>query len=293
MRQNRLFIMIEVPVMIIPFLALLVQAGAFERDTASQFATHFLDKTAAPDLARPITLDEATKIQAQYVSIISTEYGRVIGYKAGLTNNEVQRQFGVSHPLRGTLLKHMLKESGTVMSADFGPRPLSEGDLLLRVKDEGINNAETPRQTLNHISEAIPFIELPDLLFERGVTINGPKLSAVNVGARYGIVGDPIPVSPTKEWFERLETFKLQILDEKGDVIVEGNGSSLLGHPLNVVLWLKDSLNADGILLKKGDLLSLGTITKLMPALPDTTVRARYIGLDPKGPVEISVKFID
>jgi hypothetical protein len=39
------------------------------------------------------------------------------------------------------LLKNMLKASGTVMKADFGPRPLSEGDLLLRVKDEGINNA--------------------------------------------------------------------------------------------------------------------------------------------------------
>jgi len=43
--------------------------------------------------------------------------------------------------------------------------------------------------------------------------------------------------------------------------------------------------------LKKGDLLSLGTITKLMPTQPNTTIRAKYIGLDPRGPVEISVKF--
>jgi len=72
---------------------------------------------------------------------------------------------------------------------------------------------------------------------------------------------------------------------------VEGLGSNVLGHPLNVVLWIKDSLNAEGTFLRNGDLLSLGTITKLLPPKPGTTIRARYIDLDPKGPVEISVKF--
>ncbi|HEU18678.1 MAG TPA: hydratase [Deltaproteobacteria bacterium] len=276
---------------VIFFLVFLLQASVLAQDTASELAKHFLAKTAASDLDGTITVDEAMKIQAQYVSIISEKYGPVIGYKAGLTNEGVQKNFGVSHPLRGTLLKNMLRKSGTVMKADFGPRPLSEGDLILRVKDEGINTATTPRETLNHISEAIPFIELPDLLFEKGVKIDGPKLAAVNVAARYGVVGTPIQIQPTQKWFERLEKFQLQILDEKGTVLAEGTGSSILGHPLNVVLWIKDSLNAEGIQLKKGDLLSLGTITKLMPTQPNTTIRAKYIGLDPRGPVEISVKF--
>ena len=64
-----------------------------------------------------------------------------------------------------------------------------------------------------------------------------------------------------------------------------------MDDPLNVVLWIKNSLNAEGKRLKKGDLLSLGTITKLMPARPDTTIRAIYTGLDLSGPVEVSVKF--
>ena len=127
--------------------------------------------------------------------------------------------------------------------------------------------------------------------FENGVKIDGPKLAAVNVAARYGVVGTPIQIQPTQKWFERLEKFQLHILDEKGTVLAEGTGSNILGHPLNVVLWIKDSLNAEGIQLKKGDLLSLGTITKLMPTQPNTTIRAKYIGLDPRGPVEISVKF--
>jgi 2-keto-4-pentenoate hydratase len=231
------------------------------------------------------------QIQAKYVSLISKEYGPVIGYKAGLTSEVAQKTFGVSHPLRGTLLKNMMLESGTVMKANFGVRPLHDGDLILRVKGSGINKAKTPMEILSHIDAAIPFIELPDLLYEKGVKINGPKLAANNVAARYGVAGEPILIKPTKEWYDRLEKFKLQILDEKGTVVVEGLGSNVLGHPLNVVLWIKDSLNAEGTFLRNGDLLSLGTITKLLPPKPGTTIRARYIDLDPKGPVEISVKF--
>jgi 2-keto-4-pentenoate hydratase len=111
------------------------------------------------------------------------------------------------------------------------------------------------------------------------------------VHVRLIIVGKPIRIKATPEWNDRLKNFTLQILDEKGNVAIEGKGSNLLDHPLNVVLWIKDSLKADGKKLKKGDLLSLGTITKLVPTKPGTTVRAKYIGLDPKGPVEISVKF--
>jgi len=269
----------------------MLQAGAMAADIASELATHFIAKTPAPEPAGAMQLSQAMKIQKEYLNIIGKEYGPVIGYKAGLTNEAVQKKFGVSHPLRGTLLEKMLVPSGTVMNADFGVRSLSEGDLILRVKDDGINDARTPEQILMHIDVAIPFIELPDLLFATDVKINGPKLAAINVAARYGVVGDPIPIDPTTEWFDRLKNFTLQILDEEGAVQAEGTGSSILGHPLKVVLWIKDSLNQDGVMLKKGDLLSLGTITKLMPTKPGTTVTARYTNLAPDGPVEISVTF--
>ena len=128
-------------------------------------------------------------------------------------------------------------------------------------------------------------------MFAKDVKINGALLAAVNVAARYGIVGEPIPVAATPEWMERLKTFTCQIYDEKGVMLIEAPGSSLLEHPMNVVLWIRDSLKADGIALKKGDLLSLGTITKLTPTAPNTVIKARYVGLDPKGPAEISVIF--
>ena len=86
----------------------MLQAGAMAADIASELATHFIAKTPAPEPAGAMQLSQAMKIQKEYLNIIGKEYGPVIGYKAGLTNEAVQKKFGVSHPLRGTLLEKML-----------------------------------------------------------------------------------------------------------------------------------------------------------------------------------------
>ncbi len=104
-------------------------------------------------------------------------------------------------------------------------------------------------------------------------------------------MGSPITVNGSLQWMDRLKNFKLQVFDEKGTVLSEGQGTNLMGDPLNVVIWIRDSLKAEGKELKKGDLLSLGSITKALPIAPNTSLRAHYIDLDPKGPVDITVKF--
>jgi len=272
-------------------LVLALGHQALAAGEGAKLADYYLKKQPAPALEPAPTLDRAMKIQAEYVAAIMPSFGRVVGYKAGLTNPSVQKVFGVSAPVRGTLLEKMILRSGSSIEANFGARPLYEGDLILRVGSEAVNAAKTPMEALAGIDAAIPFIELPDLVYAKDVKINGTLLAAVNVAARYGIVGEPIPVQATPEWMERLKTFKCQIYDGTGAMLIEAPGSSLLDHPINVVLWIRDSLRADGIALKKGDLLSLGTITKLTPTAPNTVVKARYVGLDPKGPVEISVIF--
>ncbi|HPX11459.1 MAG TPA: hypothetical protein PKW20_04190, partial [Syntrophales bacterium] len=124
-------------------------------DEASNFARHFAEKSAVTAVDTAMTLPKAMEIQKAYVAILEKTEGPVVGYKAGLTNTAVQKTFGVTHPLRGTLLKKMLLPSGTVLPAAFGARPLSEGDLILRVGDDGINKAGNAMDALRHIDAAI------------------------------------------------------------------------------------------------------------------------------------------
>ncbi|HEX7539872.1 MAG TPA: hypothetical protein VF358_06185 [Syntrophales bacterium] len=287
MKKTRLFF----AVLLSLFLMSSLCDHALAAGEGTKLADFYLTKLPAPALVPSPTLDQAMTMQVEFIQAIMPFFGKVVGYKAGLTNPSVQKVFGVTAPVRGTLMEKMILKSGTVIEANFGARPLYEGDLILRVGSDAINGAATPTEALRYIDAAIPFIELPDLVYAKDVKINGPMLAAVNVAARYGIVGEPIPVQPTQEWMERLKNFMCQIYDEKGNLLIEGPGSSLLDHPMNVVLWIRDSLKSGGIALKKGDLLSLGTITKLTPTAPNTIIKARYVGLDPKGPVEISVIF--
>lgn len=258
---------------------------------ASELVESYLNKTPAKAIAPNLTLEEAKEIQQQFLGEISEELGPVVGYKAGLTSENAQKQFKVSQPLLGTLFQQMLLPNGQRISPNFGSRPMSEGDLIVRVGSEDINNAKTPQEALASLDAVIPFIELPDLVYSQDVKLDAPAILAINVGARYGIVGEPIFLDSAAEWESRLNNLTLEILDADGKVLATGKGSNLLGNPLNVVLWIRDSLRAEGKQLKKGDLLSLGTITQLMPVKPNTSIRARYTGLKSDETVEIFVVF--
>jgi len=264
---------------------------ALAAEDGAKLAEQFLNKTPITSHDQTMTMEQAMKIQAQFVDGLKPSFGEIVGYKAGLTNPNAQKAFGVPHPVRGTLLKKMLLNSGSVIEANYGSRPFAEGDLILRVGSAEINKAKTQRQILECIDAVIPFIELPDLPYAKEVKLNGAALAAVNVAARFGVMGSPIPVMASEEWMNRLKNFNLQVLDDKGTVISEGQGNSLLGDPLTVVLWIKDSLNAEGKNLNKGDLLSLGSITKGIPTAPNTSLRAHYTDLDPKGPIDITIIF--
>jgi 2-keto-4-pentenoate hydratase len=62
-------------------------------------------------------------------------------------------------------------------------------------------------------------------------------------------------------------------------------------NPINVVLWLAGDIKKSGGALKTGDLLSLGTFSRLHPAKPGGTVRVRYEGLP--GNPEVTATFVE
>ncbi len=214
---------------------------------------------------------------------------RIVGYKAGLTNQEVQARFGVASPVRGVLLEKMLLADGAEVPADFGARPMFEADLLVVVKDTEIHKAKTHLEVLRSLSLVIPFIELPDLLVAEGEKLSAPLIVSLNVGARLGVVGMGIPVQATAEFAESLATMRVVVTDQGGKELASGRGAAILGNPLNAVLWLVQDLEKSRIRLKPGDVLSLGSFTAPLSPRPGLGVTVRYEGL-PGNPA-VSVRF--
>jgi 2-keto-4-pentenoate hydratase len=221
--------------------------------------------------------------------LLEAAMGKPVGYKAGLTNPAVQKRFNHDSPVWGTLYAEMLLADGTVVPAAFGARPLFEADMLVRVADEAINRARSPEDVLAAIDQVIPFIELPDLVVQAPPKLNGAAITAINVGARLGVMGAPIAVQHTTEFGNALRDMVV-VVKGNGVELDRGKGSDVLGHPLAAVAWLAQDMAREGKSLKKGDLVSLGSFSKLMPPKPDLAVEVSYEGLPGTPKVKVSFK---
>ena len=65
--------------------------------------------------------------------------------------------------------------------------------------------------------------------------------------------------------------------------LARGKGSDIFEHPLNAVVWLAGALAREGLAMKPGELISLGSFSPLLPPRPGATVSATYQGLPGNG----------
>jgi 2-keto-4-pentenoate hydratase len=203
----------------------------------------------------------------------------IVGYKAALTGKAAQERFNANGPVSGVLFASMIVPSGARLPVAVGGNPVYEADMLLVVKDEGINTARTPEEAIRHISGMRPFIEIPDLMLEKGEKLEAPQLIAMNAAGRLGVAGQEVPLAPTADTIRALTDVKIVMTDGSGKTIAEGAGAANLGSPLNVVLWLVQDLAVSKRKLKAGDLVSIGSFSPLFPPKAGQAITVRYEGL--------------
>jgi len=274
-------------------LATGVGAQCLDDAQVGELARHYLAKTPAPNFATLSDADGACT-RAKLNALLAPQLGKVVGYKAGLTNPAVQKRFNTDQPVWGKLYEGMIQPSGFTIAPNFGARPLYEADMLVRVKDAAINQARTPYEVLQHVDQIIPFIELPDLMVQAPSQLNGAGVSAINVGARLGVAGTPIDVPATRgeryQLLGALERMQVQLTNAEGQLLGGGKGADVLDNPLNAVVWMAQALHKENITLQRGDLLSLGSFSPLLPPRAGLSVTATYVGLPGAQPVQVNFK---
>jgi 2-keto-4-pentenoate hydratase len=256
------------------------ELGAYLRD--------FENARASQGLPSVQSMQDARCAQAALVQGMTRSLGRVIGYKAGLTNPVMQKRFGLDQPISGVLLERMLLPDDSEFTVASAARPLYEADFIVVVKDDGLQRARSLQEAARSISHVVPFIELPDLMLDPAAKVTGAGLVAINAGSRYGVTGTPIPMQTSDAFIASLATMTVVLLED-GRELGRGPGSAIMEHPLNAAMWLAQDLARAGVRLKAGDMLSLGSFLPAQPPKPGTTGTARYLGLP--GDPEVSVRF--
>lgn len=269
------------------------QAACLSDAQVADMVAHYAAKTPA---ANPENLSDADGActRAKVNMLMAQRLGKVIGYKAGLTNPAVQKRFHTDKPVWGKLYEGMVLSSGATVDPAFGARPLYEADMLVRVKSTAINHAKTPMEVLESVDQIIPFIELPDLMVQAPSQLNGAGVAAINVGARLGVSGSVIAVPAYRAeryaMLQALADMNVALTDGQGARLGGGKGSDILDHPLNAVVWLAGALAQEGLAMQPGDLISLGSFSPLLPPKAGLSVTATYDGLPGASPVRVNFK---
>src|SRR5690606_20493199 len=200
------------------------------------------------------TAQDASCAYASFRSVLETELGAPVGVKVGFTSRPVQERFGVTQPVSGALFAPMLVPDGSRLSLKGSRSPFFEADLVVTVGSSAIMQARTREEVAAALKDVRPFIELPDLALQKGVTPTGPLMAAYGVTPWRGVLGRGIPISDLRDPVADLAGLTVNLkLD--GNSIDAGTGQMLLGHPLDVVLWL---IEQGGYELKPGSVISLG-----------------------------------
>jgi 2-oxo-hept-3-ene-1,7-dioate hydratase len=235
------------------------------------------------------SLQDALCAQRKIVARLEGENGPVVGWKAGLTSEKAQAAFGVSEPVLGALLEGMLLEDGATVSAAAAHRALFEADLIVEIAEDGVNDAQTPAEALEHIRGVRPFLELPALVVGADQKLDGPAITSINVGAWRGVMGDLVEIPAGEEGVAMLADFTARLTDAEGREISVAPGRAVLGHPLEAVIWVSDMLERQGKRLKAGDFVSVGSIGPLNPMKAGMSVTLIYEGLP--GEPSVSASF--
>ena len=69
------------------------------------------------------------------------------------------------------------------------------------------------------------------------------------------------------------------ILEKNGEIVGLGAGAATLGHPLNAVAWLANTLGRRGIPLKAGEVILSGSLATMVSAKAGDHMRVSIGGM--------------
>ena len=198
-----------------------------------------------PKMPAGLGLDEAYAIQKEVVAALAE--GALAGLKAGMTAAAGQQQFGLTHPLIGSLY-----ESGRLASgATFESAPGVSLECEIGIVIDAYGAPKT----------AGPVIEVPRMAFADAEDRTGANLTACNIAADRYIVGDQQPL--------RDSYGDVQItLTRNGETVCSAPASDALGGPQAALAWMLDEARKRGLSVADDMLLITGACGGIHPAAP-------------------------
>jgi len=223
-----------------------------------------------------IAIEDAYRVQSEWVRRKVDEGRRPIGHKIGLTSRAMQRSSNISEPDYGVLLDDMLFKDGFDIPFERFIVPRVEVELAFVLKDRLSGPYCTIFDVLKATDYVIPAIEIIDARIhqidpESKVTrkvFDTISDNAANAGLVMG--GRAVkPEAVDLRWVAA-------ILYRNGVIEESGVAAAVLNNPLNGPAWLANKLHPYGVSLEAGEIILGGSFTAPVPARPGDTFHVDY-----------------
>ena len=225
------------------------------------------------DLIEPRDVENAYAIQQINTQGWLGEGRTIVGRKVGLTAKAVQVQLGVDQPDFGVLFDDMAIADGGTLSPARVLQPKAEGEVAF-IMAADVNDPEVTReQVAAAVGSVVTAIEIVDSRIEDWKITFADTVADNGSSAFFVLGSDPKPLEGLDLWTCGMA------LEVNGEVVSIGAGAACMGHPLNALTWLAQTLAKRGDALRKGDVVLSGALGPMFAIQPGDHVRATIGGL--------------
>lgn len=223
-------------------------------------------------------LEPTDAVGAYAVQEINTRFWesqgrRIVGRKAGLTAEAVQKQLGVDQPDFGVLFDDMRVADGGLLDPARCIQAKAEAEIALVLGAD----LSSPETTAEEVAAAVATVhaatEIVDsriadwkITFADTVADNGSSAFFVLAKAGLPLAGLDLPGAA-------------MTMSVNGEVASSGVGAAVMGNPLNAAAWLARTLAERGEPLKAGDILLAGALGPMVALKAGDAVVAEVAGI--------------
>lgn len=219
-----------------------------------------------PDL----TVEDAYGVQQHQVAAWKAAGRVVVGYKVGLTSLAMQKQLGVDQPDFGFLFTDMVLDATKPISLDGYIQPRIEPEISFVLKDDLRGPGLTAADVSRAIDYAVISLEIIDSrIADWKITLADTIADNASSGA--------LALGDGTIRLDQVDLAAVPVtLTRNGEVVGEGLGSAVLGHPIEGAVWLANMLGSLGQTLEAGSIIMAGSITAAVGIAPGDTVTASF-----------------
>lgn len=221
-------------------------------------------------------LDEPPRDLAEAYAVQAALFGRIAGggasaqsgWKVGATTADMQRYLRVDGPGYGRIAHVDTHHDGVGLRRGGLLNPGIECEIAVRIAHDAPAADHDRAAAAALVADVMPAIEIVENRYDRFEALGMPTLVADNFFQRACVLGAPVA-----GWraLDLAEVHGRTLVD--GEVSGTGRGADVMGHPLEVVAWLANTLRGHGLALRGGDVVLTGSVAPVV-WLPDTARRA-------------------